>query len=442
LAQPLRTVNLTTEGTRDWAHWGLATNTLFNHKANVSQQISDFTKIGSDPVTIYRDNYTAYSWTDGTPAPNASSLSNGVFTTGVTNGFQITVPADTTARRLRVYVGLYGAQGNFQAWLSDFSAAAYLDTTLSNTFDNAYGVYTLNYAAASAGQTLTLRYRSLKLFDFDFGNVTLQAATLVMNPGSNLPPTITIDSPTNGAVLTAPATFTLQASATDIDGGIAQVEFFKANTSLGVDTTSPYSTVVSNLAAGSYTFFAVATDNLGAKATNSISILVNNPPTVSLSSPTNGASFVAPANILLAALASDTDGSVTKVEFFEGTNKLGEDLTDPYSLTWSNVAAGTYSLTAKATDDRGATTSSSAVTISVTNGPAATVTLSNPTWSGSQCTFSFSSEVGHSYIVEWSGTLATNSWQVLTNFSGSGSTIVVTDGDVSAGQKFYRLKIN
>jgi hypothetical protein len=183
-------VSLTAEGISDWAHWGLATNSLFNHKALVVRQISDFTKIGSDPVYLYNDNYTAFNWSDGTPTPAANSVSNGVFTTGSTNGFQITVPADTTTRRIKVYVGLYAAMGNFQAWLSDFSAKAYTDMSLSNFYDNAYGVYTLTYAAASSGQTLTIRYRSATLFDQDFGNVTLQGATLVVNPGGANPVTL------------------------------------------------------------------------------------------------------------------------------------------------------------------------------------------------------------------------------------------------------------
>ncbi|HXI53104.1 MAG TPA: Ig-like domain-containing protein, partial [Candidatus Saccharimonadales bacterium] len=200
-------VNLTSEGGRDWAHWGLQTNSLFNHKAGVAQQISDFAKIGTDAVQLYGDNYTAYNWSDGTPTATANNATKGVFTTGVTNGFEITVPADTTSRTVKVYVGLYSAQGNFQAWLSDFSGAAYTDTTLSNFFGNAYGSYTLTYAAASPGQTLHIRYRSLNVFDLDFGNVTLQAATLVVNSGGNVLPSVTITNPPNGTVLTAPASF-------------------------------------------------------------------------------------------------------------------------------------------------------------------------------------------------------------------------------------------
>ena len=55
----------------------------------------------------------------------------------------------------------------------------------------------------------------------------------------------------------------------------------------------------------------------------------------------------------LAATASDSDGTVAKVEFFNGATKLGEDTTAPYSFTWSGVAAGTYTVTARATDDLG-----------------------------------------------------------------------------------------
>ena len=88
-------------------------------------------------------------------------------------------------------------------------------------------------------------------------------------------------------------------------------------------------------------------------------------PSVSLTSPAVGSRFNAPATIALAANASDADGSVSKVEFFNGTTKLGESLSPPYSFAWVNPAAGTYALTAKATDNSGATTTSSAVMVTV-----------------------------------------------------------------------------
>ena len=94
----------------------------------------------------------------------------------------------------------------------------------------------------------------------------------------------------------------------------------------------------------------------------------NTPPTVSITAPAAGATFTAPANITLTATAADTDGSVSKVEFFQGATKLGEALSGPYTITWSNVGVGAYSLTARATDNAGATTTSSAVSITVAAG--------------------------------------------------------------------------
>lgn len=95
----------------------------------------------------------------------------------------------------------------------------------------------------------------------------------------------------------------------------------------------------------------------------------NAPPTVSLTAPANGSSYTAPATVNLSANASDSDGSITKVEFYNGVSLIGTDTIAPYTFTWSNVAAGSYSLTAKATDNAGAVTTSAAVSISVTSPP-------------------------------------------------------------------------
>jgi len=94
----------------------------------------------------------------------------------------------------------------------------------------------------------------------------------------------------------------------------------------------------------------------------------NTPPSVSLTSPADGATFAAGSNISLAATASDPGGSVTQVQFYQGTTLLGTDTSSPYGLTWTNVPAGTYSLTAVATDNGGAMTTSVAVSITVGGG--------------------------------------------------------------------------
>jgi hypothetical protein len=89
----------------------------------------------------------------------------------------------------------------------------------------------------------------------------------------------------------------------------------------------------------------------------------NNPPSVALS--LSGAQ-VAPATLALTANASDTDGTVSSVRFYNGSNLLTTDTTAPYSYSWSGVPAGTYQLTAVATDNLNATTTSSTVTATVT----------------------------------------------------------------------------
>ncbi len=185
---PASSVDLTSEGTADWTHWGLITNTSFDYKALVTRKISNFTALGTNEVQNYGDNFTGFSWSDGTPTPATNGTTTGVYITGLTNGFQLTAPADATPRRLNVYVGGYGGQGEFQAYLSDLSAPPYSDsTTISNVYNTTAAQYTIDYTAASTNQQLIVVVRSESLFDMTYGNVNLQAATLEGGPPEPLP---------------------------------------------------------------------------------------------------------------------------------------------------------------------------------------------------------------------------------------------------------------
>ncbi len=92
----------------------------------------------------------------------------------------------------------------------------------------------------------------------------------------------------------------------------------------------------------------------------------NTPPTVSLSAPANNASYTAPASITLTATAADSDGTVTQVEFLQGTTVIGTSTGPSFTYNWTNVPAGNYALTARATDNSGATTTSTPVNVTVT----------------------------------------------------------------------------
>ena len=91
----------------------------------------------------------------------------------------------------------------------------------------------------------------------------------------------------------------------------------------------------------------------------------NQPPNVSITSPANGTSVTAPANMTITAAASDSTGSVSRVDFYVGSTLLGSDASSPYSFIWPAVGVGTYALTAVAYDDAGTSTRSAAVSVTV-----------------------------------------------------------------------------
>ncbi|MCW0220096.1 MAG: Ig-like domain-containing protein, partial [Prosthecobacter sp.] len=145
------------------------------------------------------------------------------------------------------------------------------------------------------------------------------------------------------------------------------VEFYQGGIKLSQDSTSPY-TYEWAAAEGSYDVSAVAVDNAGLTTLSDIVHVTltsaNLPPEVSLTSPANGAA-VPTGNVALWATASDSDGEIAKVEFYEGANKLGEATTAPFGTMWIGATEGSYSLTAVATDNGGATMTSSAVSVTV-----------------------------------------------------------------------------
>jgi hypothetical protein len=102
---PAATVQLTTEGTEDWAHWGLNTGTEYNHKAVLTPQISNFTLVGTGTATRYANNATGYTWTDGKSIPSAVNRHNRDLHSGTGKGFKLIVPADPVVRTFKVYVG-------------------------------------------------------------------------------------------------------------------------------------------------------------------------------------------------------------------------------------------------------------------------------------------------------------------------------------------------
>ncbi|MBU6399983.1 MAG: chitobiase/beta-hexosaminidase C-terminal domain-containing protein, partial [Verrucomicrobia bacterium] len=102
------------------------------------------------------------------------------------------------------------------------------------------------------------------------------------------------------------------------------------------------------------------------------------PPTVSLTSPAAGVTYVADsASILVGATAADSDGAVSKVDFYAGAKLIGTLTNSPYLFTWTKVAPGTYTLSAVATDNGGLTATAAPVTVTVNPGSGATYGTTN-----------------------------------------------------------------
>lgn len=89
----------------------------------------------------------------------------------------------------------------------------------------------------------------------------------------------------------------------------------------------------------------------------------SSPPSCSLTWPQDNIRMRDNADITINADAADADGSIAKVEFFEGVTKLGEDTAAPFACTWTSVPAGIYRVWARAVDDDGLMTSSSKATL-------------------------------------------------------------------------------
>jgi len=179
-------------------------------------------------------------------------------------------------------------------------------------------------------------------------------------------PVVSITSPANQATAKTGDVISITANATD-DGTITSVEFFVDGVSIISDATSPYSASYTAVQ-GSHTITAKATDNDGAQTISSVvNITVNNPalvpPVIDVTNLVTSKTFNADDIIPLTASVTD-DGTITKVEFFVDGVSIGSDNTAPYTVNYTGIA-GTHSLTVVATDNDGAKTTSTAVSIVV-----------------------------------------------------------------------------
>jgi len=216
------------------------------------------------------------------------------------------------------------------------------------------------------------------------------AVTVQVNGEFNQLPTVAINNPLEGSITLTGNPVSIAATAADPDGSVTQVAFFANGTAIAncVDTTAPYTCTWTPTVAGAYALTAVATDNYptpGTTTSAARNVSVSNPngaPTVAINSPASGITVDALQPLVIAATAADADGTVTQVAFFANGTAITNcvDTTAPYTCSWTPTTGGTFALTAEATDNLAAITTSTAVNVSVNPPPnqAPTVSISNP----------------------------------------------------------------
>ena len=266
------------------------------------------------------------------------------------------------------------------------------------------------------------------------GNFSYQRST---GPAPNSPPIVAITNPPNNTILHPPASFVLRASASDSDGSVTNVQFFQGATSLGNSPTSPYSAPVNNLPVGDYSFSAVASDDGGKTATNSITVHVAYlPPSITITNPPNNTFILPPASFTLSAAASDPDGLVTNVQFFKGATLLGNSTASPYSVSVINLPQGDYSFSAIAFDNDGLTATNS-ITVHVGNLPPVISGGSLQRPGPNTFQFSFSATVGSNYVVQRSIDLV-NWIGIVTNIA-TNNPMPFLDNSATGPRGLYRV---
>ena len=278
-------------------------------------------------------------------------------------------------------------------------------TIAAGANSNTIVITPIESAAVSVVKTVVLTLTNspmLNPVNYQIGSPSQAVVYIEENGATNLPPLVSIIEPKDGDVFYTPTNIQFLAKATDPDGSVTHVEFFAGTNDLGsgmsVVLDPPGVNGVTGLvwiftwldpSPGDYPLTAVATDNGGASTASgpvNISVLqgppTNLPPVVRMVSPANGSVFHAPINLPLFAFANDPDGAVSSVEFFAGTNSLGLGQrlpvvtplagggiviggpvppiypTNLFFLIWSNAPVGAWALTAVATDNGGASTTS------------------------------------------------------------------------------------
>ena len=233
--------------------------------------------------------------------------------------------------------------------------------------------YKFNFASTTSG----VHNITAVAIDNRLGQGTSNVVAVNVSASGNAAPSVSLSAASTSFV--SGGSTVLTATASDVDGTITKVVFTSNGVALGQATAAPWKLTFAPSSTGNYSITAIATDNAGASTTsNAVAITVspgrgNDPPSVSLSASQTTINVGSTAT--LTATATDADGTISKVEFYNGFTLAGSDTTNPYTYTFAPTMAGTYTLSARAYDNGGASSASNSISITVNASTSASSTL-------------------------------------------------------------------
>jgi hypothetical protein len=162
-----QTVDLTAEGTIDWAHFGLNAATDVNRKSGGPQSIA---LVVTGAATQWPTYARTFTWTDGAPTASATTTAGIYVRSPLGDGYQLTIPCDGASHTLRVYATNYYSTGRLTAHLDGATDYTDDETTDNNTH--------YRYTLAFRGPVGTMLQVSWKMTVDRGGSVDLFGATL------------------------------------------------------------------------------------------------------------------------------------------------------------------------------------------------------------------------------------------------------------------------
>lgn len=256
-----------------------------------------------------------------------------------------------------------------------------LVSLVSNSY-MAYDQYLLNKYGATAlhwdGNGSAVSDHGLSTYDPALSPELRDLLDTMMAGGPVKPneaPTVVLTGPSASISVAAGAIVSLSANAQDVDGQIAKVEFLKNGVLIGSCNTAPYQLSFSTTGLlGAQVITAKATDNFGMTSTSvaqTVTVVApkNVLPIVQLLPPSEGGTVTQGAMVTLTAFASDADGSIKKVEFYNGSTLIDSVTSGPYKISLNtSMMSGQLLLSARAFDDAGAFSVSNTVTLKIVPG--------------------------------------------------------------------------